>query len=70
MPCFCSCPTRYPFDPERWCRACIDDYADYMDATLEQRIMSLEAEVFGRILAASDDEWQRRLDEIAPKVMS
>ena len=68
MICKCSCPKQWPHRQEEWCRDCLDEWLEWLDDQAELHRLEALADLDAAIRPATDTEWVRRLDEIAPRV--
>ncbi len=66
MPCIMSCPCCLPCNPEEWCAGCREEYQRQIEDCSALAMLSLAAEENAAHLPATEAEWLRRLDDLAP----
>ena len=68
--CQSACPKVHPGVEQRWCPDCRREYERYLDEQGSLAALALEAQEFEAITPASDEEWRRHLEDIAPLVLT
>jgi hypothetical protein len=62
------CSIVHPHHAEAWCRECREELLRYDQEQADLADLARAADDFAAITPATDEEWRRRLDEIAPRV--
>ncbi len=63
-----ACKYQFILHENEWCDECRKEEAERMEAATAEHWAGVEARVFENYTPATDSEWQRHLDTIAPRV--